>query len=154
MLILSLSLAALLPLLILAQDGSLDGPASSADSAGYSCDPSECRLPKCNCASAKPPGGLNPVSTLRSPCWRAMLLRWWLFILSCSLLNACGSVDGCPSIHRLYGRRCYPIVHPGRRQPIPCPTQKPQWMQTLNDLLHFPLLHQLHPRHGLVRRWQ
>lgn len=70
----SLLLAVLLPLLVLAQDGSLDGPASSADAAGYSCDVSKCQLPNCNCASVKPPGGLDPVSVLCSRCRRAMSL--------------------------------------------------------------------------------
>lgn len=61
--LLLLTLLPLLPLLVLAQDdGSLDGPASSADAAGYSCDTSKCQLPKCNCASVNPPGGLDPVS--------------------------------------------------------------------------------------------
>ena len=56
-------LAAFLPLLghVLAQDGSLSGPTSSASAAGYSCDPSKCKLPDCNCASTDPPGGLKPV---------------------------------------------------------------------------------------------
>ena len=51
----------LLPALSLAQDGSISGPTSSSDAAGYSCDTSACKLPKCNCASASPPGGLSPV---------------------------------------------------------------------------------------------
>ena len=56
--------AALLPFLghVLAQDGSLSGPQSSASAAGYSCDPNSCKLPNCNCASTDPPGGLSPVS--------------------------------------------------------------------------------------------
>ncbi|KAL5495118.1 hypothetical protein ACEPAI_580 [Sanghuangporus weigelae] len=49
-----------LPLLVLAQDGSITGPTSSQDAAGYSCDPDQCKLPNCNCASASPPGGLEP----------------------------------------------------------------------------------------------
>ncbi|KAF8204065.1 hypothetical protein BJ912DRAFT_941794 [Pholiota molesta] len=53
-------LSALLPLLALAQDGSIDGPTSSAQAAGYSCDASKCQLPNCNCASTSPPGGLQP----------------------------------------------------------------------------------------------
>ncbi len=55
-------LTALLPLLSFAQDGGIDGPTSSADAAGYSCDASKCQLPNCNCASTTPPGGLDPVS--------------------------------------------------------------------------------------------
>jgi hypothetical protein len=51
----------LLPALSLAQDGSISGPTSSSDAAGYSCDTSACQLPKCNCASTSPPGGLSPV---------------------------------------------------------------------------------------------
>lgn len=62
MLIQSLLFIILLPLLILAQDGSISGPTSSADAAGYVCDPSKCQLPNCNCASPNPPGGLDPVS--------------------------------------------------------------------------------------------
>lgn len=45
---------------VLAQDGSVSAPTSSADAAGYSCDPSQCKLPDCNCASTSPPGGLDP----------------------------------------------------------------------------------------------
>lgn len=60
-------LSALLPLLALAQDGSIDGPTSSVQAAGYSCDASKCQLPNCNCASTSPPGGLQPVSFHASP---------------------------------------------------------------------------------------
>ncbi|KAF7361540.1 hypothetical protein MSAN_01187600 [Mycena sanguinolenta] len=54
--------ALMAPLLALAQgdDGSLSGATTSAAAAGYSCDPSKCKLPKCNCASTSPPGGLSP----------------------------------------------------------------------------------------------
>ncbi|KAJ7656978.1 hypothetical protein DFH06DRAFT_466784 [Mycena polygramma] len=45
--------------LALAQDGSISGATSSASAAGYSCDPTKCKLPTCNCASPNPPGGLN-----------------------------------------------------------------------------------------------
>ncbi|KAJ6457260.1 hypothetical protein C8R45DRAFT_844293 [Mycena sanguinolenta] len=55
-----LILSLLLPLFAWAQDGSISGATSSADAAGYSCDPSKCQLPNCNCASTSPPGGLNP----------------------------------------------------------------------------------------------
>ncbi|PSR72053.1 hypothetical protein PHLCEN_2v12083 [Hermanssonia centrifuga] len=58
------TLLALLPLFasVLAQgdDGSISGPTSSASAAGYSCDPTQCKLPNCNCASTDPPGGLDP----------------------------------------------------------------------------------------------
>jgi len=57
----------ILPLLLialsLAQDGGIDGPVTSPEAAGYSCDPSQCRLPSCNCASTSPPGGVSPVCT-------------------------------------------------------------------------------------------
>ncbi|KDR85820.1 hypothetical protein GALMADRAFT_132466 [Galerina marginata CBS 339.88] len=53
-------LSALLPLLVIAQDGGISGPTTSVQAAGYSCDPNQCKLPKCNCASASPPGGLQP----------------------------------------------------------------------------------------------
>ncbi|KAJ7608729.1 hypothetical protein FB45DRAFT_876987 [Roridomyces roridus] len=60
MLLRSLLLAAVAPLLALAQDdGSVTGATSSAAAAGYSCDPTKCKLPTCNCASPNPPGGLN-----------------------------------------------------------------------------------------------
>lgn len=59
--VLSLGLAAF------AQDeGTLSGPTSSADAAGYSCDASKCQLPNCRCASTDIPGGLDPVSLLSS----------------------------------------------------------------------------------------
>ncbi|KAG2069469.1 hypothetical protein BDR04DRAFT_1101568 [Suillus decipiens] len=45
---------------VTAQDGSISGPTSSSSAAGYSCDPSQCQLPNCNCASTSPPGGLSP----------------------------------------------------------------------------------------------
>ncbi|KII93119.1 hypothetical protein PLICRDRAFT_35300 [Plicaturopsis crispa FD-325 SS-3] len=56
-------LAAVLPLLALAQDGSVTGPTSNPTAAGYSCDASKCKLPSCNCASTSPPGGLSPSDT-------------------------------------------------------------------------------------------
>lgn len=73
----SLLFLTLLPLLVLGQDGSINGPTTSAEAAGYSCDTSKCQLPKCNCASPKPPGGLNPVRP-RSPSLtcRFISLRW------------------------------------------------------------------------------
>ncbi|KIY51975.1 hypothetical protein FISHEDRAFT_63969 [Fistulina hepatica ATCC 64428] len=43
-----------------AQDGGISGAQTSAQAAGYSCDPSLCKLPDCNCASTSPPGGLSP----------------------------------------------------------------------------------------------
>ncbi|BGP43339.1 hypothetical protein JCM10449v2_007370 [Rhodotorula kratochvilovae] len=42
------------------EGGALTGPVSSPESAGYSCDPNQCKLPDCLCASASPPGGLDP----------------------------------------------------------------------------------------------
>lgn len=48
--------------LVTTQDGSISSPTTSASAAGYSCDPAKCQLPKCNCASTSPPGGLSPVS--------------------------------------------------------------------------------------------
>lgn len=54
-----LSALALLPWLATAQDGSITGPTSSSQAAGYSCDSTKCKLPNCNCASPNPPGGLN-----------------------------------------------------------------------------------------------
>ncbi|KAF5313065.1 hypothetical protein D9619_002538 [Psilocybe cf. subviscida] len=56
-------LSTLLPLLVFAQDGGIDGPTSSAAAAGYNCDPTKCVLPNCNCASTSPPGGLKPSDT-------------------------------------------------------------------------------------------
>ncbi|KAH9004289.1 hypothetical protein EDB86DRAFT_3209363 [Lactarius hatsudake] len=56
----ALILAVLLPALSLAQDGGIDGPTTSTEAAGYSCDSSQCKLPNCNCASPNPPGGLSP----------------------------------------------------------------------------------------------
>lgn len=65
MLKLNLLAATLLPALVIAQgdDGGIDGPTSSSAAAGYSCDTSKCKLPKCNCASTSPPGGLSPSDT-------------------------------------------------------------------------------------------
>ncbi|KAJ3477649.1 hypothetical protein NLI96_g10319 [Meripilus lineatus] len=57
-----LKLLSVLPLVVtvLAQDGSISGPNTSPEAAGYSCDSSTCKLPNCNCASTSPPGGLQP----------------------------------------------------------------------------------------------
>ncbi|KAG6330481.1 hypothetical protein ID866_8608 [Astraeus odoratus] len=46
--------------LVAAQDGGITGPTTSTSASGYSCDPSRCQLPHCNCASTSPPGGLHP----------------------------------------------------------------------------------------------
>jgi hypothetical protein len=62
--LLPLSLLLLNAATILAQDdGSLTGPTSSSEAAGYNCDASKCQLPTCNCASPNPPGGLSPSDT-------------------------------------------------------------------------------------------
>lgn len=53
---------ALLSLSVLAQDGRITGQTTSPQTLEYSCDSSKCQLPNCNCASASPPGGLQPVS--------------------------------------------------------------------------------------------
>ncbi|KAH7886342.1 hypothetical protein F5I97DRAFT_1928192 [Phlebopus sp. FC_14] len=52
--------AFLLLQLVTAQDGQISGPRTSPEAAGYSCDPTKCVLPQCNCASTSPPGGLKP----------------------------------------------------------------------------------------------
>ena len=44
-------------------EGQLSGPSSSPSAAGYSCDPNECKLPSCLCASTSPPGGIAPSDT-------------------------------------------------------------------------------------------
>ncbi|GAA5858698.1 hypothetical protein JCM8547_001429 [Rhodosporidiobolus lusitaniae] len=58
------SLLPLVPFLaatVVAQDGGAPtGPLSSPESAGYTCDASQCKLPACQCASTSPPGGLDP----------------------------------------------------------------------------------------------
>lgn len=63
------ALLALFPILagVFAQDGSVSGPTSSTEAAGYSCDTTKCQLPNCHCASTDPPGGLDPVSTRPPP---------------------------------------------------------------------------------------
>ncbi|KAF8661960.1 hypothetical protein AX16_001255 [Volvariella volvacea WC 439] len=49
------------PVLVVAQEeGSISGPTTSSEAAGYSCDSSRCQLPDCLCASTSPPGGLRP----------------------------------------------------------------------------------------------
>ncbi|KAG2352794.1 hypothetical protein BDR07DRAFT_1436014 [Suillus spraguei] len=58
--VLGIALQALQVPVVTAQDGSISGPTSSSSAAGYSCDPSQCQLPNCNCASTSPPGGLSP----------------------------------------------------------------------------------------------
>ncbi|KAG5717983.1 hypothetical protein E4T56_gene1729 [Termitomyces sp. T112] len=60
---LPIALFALSPLFASAQDGSISGAMSSPQAAGYSCDPSKCKLPDCNCASTNPPGGIKPSDT-------------------------------------------------------------------------------------------
>ncbi|KZV90702.1 hypothetical protein EXIGLDRAFT_750510 [Exidia glandulosa HHB12029] len=44
---------------VVAQEGNISGPTTSKDAMHYSCDPSSCKLPDCNCASTSPPGGLS-----------------------------------------------------------------------------------------------
>ncbi|KAJ7292585.1 hypothetical protein C8J57DRAFT_1831 [Mycena rebaudengoi] len=56
----SLFVAILATQLALAEEGGINGPTTSPDAAGYSCDPAKCQLPACNCASTSPPGGLKP----------------------------------------------------------------------------------------------
>ncbi|KAK0551057.1 hypothetical protein OC846_003435 [Tilletia horrida] len=41
-------------------EGQIVGNSAGASGAGYSCDPSKCKLPNCQCASTSPPGGLKP----------------------------------------------------------------------------------------------
>ncbi|KAF5385148.1 hypothetical protein D9615_000983 [Tricholomella constricta] len=61
--VLPFTLLALTPILVFAQDGGIDGATTSVEAAGYSCDPSKCKLPDCNCASTSPPGGIKPSDT-------------------------------------------------------------------------------------------
>ncbi|KAI9208337.1 uncharacterized protein BJ171DRAFT_455605 [Polychytrium aggregatum] len=56
---LSAALMLLAPSLVLAQEGSLT---SAGINPNYKCDSSTCTLPKCYCASNKPPNGLSPQS--------------------------------------------------------------------------------------------
>ncbi|KAK0519622.1 hypothetical protein OC834_006186 [Tilletia horrida] len=46
-----------------AGEGSSVGQSAGASGAGYSCDPNQCKLPNCHCASTSPPGGLSPADT-------------------------------------------------------------------------------------------
>jgi hypothetical protein len=88
-------LSLIAPLLVLAgDDGGLTGATSSAEAAGYSCDATKCKLPKCACASTSPPGGLSPVSGLLLSvlpfiCWALFSARQWLGCF-CSPRCACG----------------------------------------------------------------
>ncbi|TFK66176.1 hypothetical protein BDN72DRAFT_158724 [Pluteus cervinus] len=41
-------------------EGTISGPQTSPEAAGYNCDTSACKLPDCLCASTSPPGGLKP----------------------------------------------------------------------------------------------
>ncbi|KAE9397435.1 hypothetical protein BT96DRAFT_957907 [Gymnopus androsaceus JB14] len=52
---------------VVGQDGSVTGPTSSAQAAGYSCDPSKCQLPNCNCASTSPPAPTSSIILLLNP---------------------------------------------------------------------------------------
>jgi len=138
----SLLLAALLPLLVLAQDGDINGPTSNADAAGYSCDASKCQLPNCNCASVKPPGGLDPVSAIHFP---TLLTSFAITAVAIHLRSVAealfGSIGRCPAIHCVHGRRCYSSVHFEFSQSVPCSAQEPQRVPTLHDLLYFSRLH-------------
>ncbi|KAK7464092.1 hypothetical protein VKT23_006253 [Stygiomarasmius scandens] len=62
-LLLSTLLPSLVPLVSAQEEGSISGPTTSSEAAGYSCDASKCQLPDCNCASTSPPGGLDPEDT-------------------------------------------------------------------------------------------
>jgi len=43
---------------VFAQDGSISGPGSSSQAANYTCDPNQCKLPTCRCASTSIPGDI------------------------------------------------------------------------------------------------
>ncbi|KAL9940535.1 hypothetical protein V8E36_000023 [Tilletia maclaganii] len=44
-------------------EGDTVGQSAGASGARYSCDPNQCKLPSCHCASTSPPGGLSPQDT-------------------------------------------------------------------------------------------
>lgn len=75
----------LLPILALAQDGSLLGPVTSSGALGYFCDPVKCQLPDCKCASTSPPGGLHPVRT--SPTFTKARLSRLLHLVLTSIMR-------------------------------------------------------------------
>ena len=50
--------ALLVARLVQAQDGSISGPGTTRQAAGYSCDPTKCVLPNCACASTSIPGNI------------------------------------------------------------------------------------------------
>lgn len=92
---------------VLAQDGGISGATSSPEAAGYSCDPSKCRLPHCNCASTSPPGGLHPVSAIFS------LVDHPLNLTFLSVRDA--------TIYCVHCGRCHPIIYSGIRRSISRP---------------------------------
>ncbi|KAI9569415.1 hypothetical protein HD554DRAFT_2020552 [Boletus coccyginus] len=51
--------------LVTARDGVISISTTNASATGYSCDPAKCQLPKCNCASTNPSGGLSPSGVLQ-----------------------------------------------------------------------------------------
>lgn len=59
MLPLPAALVALLAAAVYAEEGGISGPTTSKEAMHYSCDPTQCKLPACNCASTSPPGGLS-----------------------------------------------------------------------------------------------
>jgi hypothetical protein len=121
MLPLSLLAAVLLPVFVIAQDGSISGPTSSPSAAGYSCDTTKCQLPNCNCASTSPPGGLIPVSL-------------HLYPVCISTTNT--PQVRHPNVHCFHRRRRRSILHPRWREPVPRTSQKSQRVHPKNDLLH------------------
>lgn len=142
MLLQALLASAVLPLFVLAQDdGSISGPTSSSEAAGYSCDTSKCQLPSCNCASPNPPGGLSPVRRILFTGRRSTSCH-----LSTKKLTIFFPV-GHSSVYRFYRGRCHPVLHFGCRQPVPCKQEEPQWLPTEDDILHFHPIHELHSRY-------
>lgn len=51
------ALTTLIPF-VFAQDGSISGPGTSPQAANYTCDPNQCKLPNCRCASTSIPGDI------------------------------------------------------------------------------------------------
>lgn len=121
-----LLLTTLFSLLILAQDGGIHSPTSSANAAGYSCHPGKSNPLDCNCSSVDP--GI----------WWSSPREWYLLLVSMSNVVAIVAKLIHPffafcicycrrmfPIYRVHGRRRCQIVHFGYFHPVPHPAQKP-----------------------------
>lgn len=91
-------------------------------SAGYACDANSCKLPKCQCASTSPPGGLNPTDVPQFIVFTGSLtIPIWFDIISIIISF---------NVFLFNSRWCCTILHHQCCQSIPCTAKEPQRVST------------------------